>query len=317
MMNLFICVSSVASRRITIHSQRHTKSGSSLTVSATFLLSASVMILACALETSARPQGLAGRRTEIAVKTSPNVYLPGPTVRVDVTSLKPVTQRVPELIQQKIQDTLLKNDPRLGPATGVPDTLIACTITDIGYSTGAEARTRQEYRKTGEKTVTDSTTGMSRTEDEYGFVNVPFKALVMGARLTLKCEVKDIATGIVLYADSFVPVYSDASDAAAGSRIDDLNDVYLRLAGNAADLILAQISPRAYLEVVELPSGKLKEAGKLLEANSWSEALNLLGATQPFKDQKDEAYRLFGIGVAHEGLAYSAPNQSERRLHLG
>jgi hypothetical protein len=55
---------------------------------------------------------------------------------------------------------------------------------------------------------------------------------------------------------------------------------------------------------------------RLSEANRWNEALNLLAATSPFKDQKDDAYRLYSIGLAHEALAYSAPNAAERKGHL-
>jgi hypothetical protein len=235
---------------------------------------------------------------------------------VEVTSLKPVTQRVPELLQQKTQDTLIKNDPRLGLATGTPDTMIACTITDLRYSTGVEARTRQEYQKVGEMTTTDPNTGVATTMDQYGFVNVPYSALAFNARLSVKCEVRDVATGIILYADSFDPVYSDARDVVTGPRTDDLNDVYVKLADDAAGLILAQLSPRVYTEVVELPSGKLKEVSKLFEANKWNEALKLLATTPQFKNQKDDAYRLYSIGIAHEALAYAAPNDAERRGHF-
>ena len=322
MLSLSNCVSFVGSRRIILLPQRHstrsrrTQSAGGFTLGTFPLLWALVAALVCASETQARPQGLAGRRTEIVVRTSPSVYLPGPSLSVEVTSLKPVTQRVPELIQQKIQDTLIKNDPRLGITTGSPDTLIQCTIADLGYSSGVEARTRQEYQKTGEMTVTDPTTGATSTMDQYGYVDVPYRALVFNARLSVKCEVKDVATGVVLYSDRFDPVYSDPRDVVAGARSDDLNEVYLRLAGEAADLILAQLSPRIYAEIVELPSRKLKEASKLLEANSWNEALRLLTATPPFKDQKDEAYRLYSIGIAQEALAYSAPSGAERKRIL-
>src|SRR6185436_5765228 len=58
------------------------------------------------------------------------------------------------------------------------------------------------------------------------------------------------------------------------------------------------------------------ESSKLLESNSWNEALSLLTATPSFKDEKEEAYRLYSIGIAHEGLAYSASNPAETRQHL-
>jgi hypothetical protein len=318
MLSLSIRVPLTCSRRYILHhpssASRCARSESELMLVASLLLGA--LTLVCASETPGCAQGIAGRKTEIVVKTSPNVYLPGPALRVDVASLKPVTQRVPELLQQKIQDSLIKNEPRLALATGSPDTLITCTITDLRYSTGVEARTRQVYQKIGETTMTDPNTGVATTMDQFGMVDVPYSALAFNARMSVKCDVRDVATGIVLYVDSFDPVYSDARDVVTGPRTDDLNDVYVKLAADAAGLILAQLSSRVYTEVVDLPSGRLKEASKLAEANMWNEALTLLVATPPFKNQSDDAYRLYSIGLAHEALAYAAPNAAERRRHL-
>jgi hypothetical protein len=122
---------------------------------------------------AATPQGSSGRKAVIEVRTSPEVYLPGPSFRTEVTSTKPVTHQVPELIQQGIEQTLLRNDPRLRVASGTPDTAIVCTITDLSVSPGVESRVRQEYRKTGETTVTDPQPA-SRTEDQYSYVDVPY-----------------------------------------------------------------------------------------------------------------------------------------------
>ncbi|HYV03777.1 MAG TPA: hypothetical protein VFB82_04280 [Blastocatellia bacterium] len=140
----------------------------------------------------ASPQGSSDRKALIEVRTPPSVYLPGPTVSTRVTSLKPVTQRVPESIQQAIQETLLRNDPRLRGASNGADTLISCTITDLGVSQGVEARIRPEYRRIGQRTVTDSQTGAYYTVDEYGFVDVAYRAFVIAGRMTVQCEVKDV-----------------------------------------------------------------------------------------------------------------------------
>ena len=85
--------------------------------------------------------------------------------------------------------------------------------------------------------------------------------------------------------------------------VDDLNTIYLKLADNAAGLILAVLSPRVSSEIVALPSGTLKETSKLFEAGRWDEALHRLVSMRPFKDPQDDAYRLYSIGVAHEALA--------------
>lgn len=268
---------------------------------------------------AAPAQHSSGRKAVIEVRTPPAVYLPGPTFRIQVTLLKPVTPRVPELLQQTIEQTLLRNDPRLRVSATAANTLIECTITDLAVSPAVENRTKLEYRKTGETTVTDPTTGMTRTEDQYSYVNVPYRALVFEGRMGVKCEVTDLATGIVLYSDKFDAIYTDAREVGLGSgaqSVDDLNYAYLKLADNAAGLILAQLSPRSFSEVFELPSGKLKDASKLLESGLWSEALAFLSSMPSFKDPKDDAYRIYGIGIAHEALAYKALDQVEKKRQL-
>lgn len=294
------------------------------------LLAASLILPTCAAPSAAASgrsksypaktaQGSSDRKTVLEVRTTPSVYLPGPTFRTQVTSQKPVSHRVPELLQQSIEQTLVRNDPRLRVTQTAADTSIACTITDLAVSPGVETRTRSEYQKTGEMIVTDPTTGVSRTEDQYGYVNVPYRARVFEGRMSVKCEVTDVATGILLYSDKFDAIFTDAREVGAGSSalsIDDLNIIYLKLADNAAGLILAQLSPRVYSEIVSLSWGKLKDASKLMESGLWGEALAFLSSVPAFKDVKDDAYRFYSIGVAHEALAYNALNAFEKKLQL-
>lgn len=263
-------------------------------------------------------QGSSSRKTVIDVRTSPAVYLPGPTIRIDVYSTNPVTSRVPEFLQQTIEQMLLMNDPRLRIAAPAA-TSIVFTITDLNVSSGVETRTRQVYQKIGDTTIIDSETGVAHTEDQYGYVDAPYRALVFEGRMNVKCEVTDTATGILLYSNSFQPIYTDAREAGAGSRavsVDDLNIIYLKLADKAADLILSQLSPRVYAEIVALPSGRLKDASKLLESARWNEALTLLSGLPQFKDPKDDAYRFYCIGVAQEALAYQTLDAVERKAQL-
>jgi hypothetical protein len=264
-------------------------------------------------------QGSSRRKTVIEVRTSPGVYLPGPTLSIQALSTKPVTPRVTDLLKQNIEQTLLKRDPRLRTATTAPDTSIVCTILDLSLSPGVETRTKQEYQRTGYSTVTDPVTGMSRTEDQYSYVTVPYRALVLEGRMSVTCDVTDVATGILLHSDRFDVVYTDARDAGLGPgalSVDDQNSIYLKLADNAAGLILAQLCPRVYSEVVVLPSGKLKGASTLMESGRWAEARILLTTMPPFKTPRDDAYRLYSIGLTDEALAYKTLDPSEKKLHL-
>ncbi len=296
------------------------------------LLAASMILATCAAPSASAyelrepsppataPQGSSGRKTVIEVRTSPGVYLPGPTVRVEVYSTKPVTPRVLEFLQRTIEQTLLKNDPRLRVGPTAADTSIAFTITDHTVSPGVETRTRQEYQWTGLTTVTDPETGgVVRVEPQYTYVDVPYRALVLEGRMSVKCDVTDAATGILLHSDRFDALYTDAREVGAGPSapsVDDLNFVYLKLADTATGLILAQLCPRVYSEIVALSSGKLKEASKLLESGLWSEALTSLSSVPAFKNPKDDAYRFYSIGVAHEALAYKALDHLEKKRQL-
>jgi hypothetical protein len=227
---------------------------------------------------------------------------------------------VREFLQQSVEQTLLKNDPRLRASGGAADTSIALIITDLAVSQRIETRTRQEYQQTGLTTVTDPETGgIVRVEPQYTYIDVPYQALVQEGRMSVKCEVTDIATGLLLYSDRFDARYADERAAGYGPgapSIDDLNQVYLKLADNAAGFILAQLCPRVYSEIVALSSGKLKEASKLLETGLWSEALAHLSSMPAFKEPKDDAYRLYSIGVAQEALAYKALDPLEKKRLL-
>jgi hypothetical protein len=273
---------------------------------------------------AAPPQGSSSRKTVIDVRTSPVVYLPGPTFRIEVYSTNPVAPGVPERLQEGIEQVLVMNDPRLRVTQTAADTSIACTIIDLSVSPRIEIRSRPEYRMTGQIIVTDSETGVSHTEDQFAYVDVSYRVLVFEGRMSVKWDVTDVATGILLYSDRVDAANAREAGpdlglgASVGSSIGsvDLNIAYLRLADRAAGLILAQLSPRNYPEIVALSTGKLKDASKLLESGLWSEALTLLSGMPPFKDPKDDAYRFYSIGVAQEALAYKAQDQFEKKRQL-
>jgi hypothetical protein len=273
-----------------------------------------------------RAQGSSSRKTVIDVRTSPAVYLPGPAFRIEVYSTNPVAPGVSGRLQEGIQEVLLQTDPRLRVAQTAADTSIACTITDLSVLPRIEIRSRPEYRRTGQIIVTDSDTGVSHTEDQFAYVDVSYRVLVFEGRMSVKWDVTDVATGILLYSDRVDAGFTNAREAGpdlgvgpiVGSSIApvDLNIAYLKLADKAAGLILAQLSPSVHSEIVALSSGKLKDASKLLESGLWSEALTLLSSVPAFKDPKDDAYRFYSIGVAQEALAYKTQDPFEKKRQL-
>jgi hypothetical protein len=269
-------------------------------------------------------QGSSKMKAVIDVRTSPAVYLPGPAFRIEVYSANPVTQGVLERLQEGIEQVLLMNDPRLRVARVSADTSIACTITDLNISPRIEVRSRPEYRYTGQVVVTDSQTGVSSTVDQYAYVDVSYRVMVVDGRISVKWDVTDVATGILLFKDRVDAgyTYEAGPDLGAGPIVGsslssvDLNIAELKLADKAAVLILGKLSPKFSSEIVALSSGKLKEASTLLQSGLWSEALTMLSNMPAFKDSKDDAYRLYSIGVAQEALAYQTIDVVERNALL-
>jgi hypothetical protein len=282
------------------------------------LLTASALLSVVAAAASA--QGFGGHKTVIDYRSAPPVYVPGPLIAVNVKSQKPISTRVTDALRESIETELLANDRRLALAKADADTTIACTIIDVSASSRVEGRVRSDYQKTGEDTVYNSSTGMNETVDRYGYVDVPYRALVREGRMLVDYEVLDPKTGIVLDSNRFSPIHTqvlqEVYPGQSAPLVDDLDAIQLSLVKDAAQSILLRISPARNAAIAALPGGKLKDQSRLLELRLWNDALSALGSVPPLKNERDDAYRLYAIGLAHEGLAYKSLDIAITKNHL-
>ena len=114
-----------------------------------------------------------------------------------------------------------------------------------------------------------------------------------------------------------------ASDVAAatfsnnyleGTNAPDTGAVRSAMAAIVIEAIAKRLVP--YPETIEVlvakgPGGKLESGCKFAESCQWTRALETWETVPKFKDPKDEAYRVYNIGLAHEMLAYSAGNSRD------
>ena len=67
---------------------------------------------------------------------------------------------------------------------------------------------------------------------------------------------------------------------------------------------------------VNLARGKLDGANKLAESGLWSRNLETLETMTPLPNPKDDAYRLYNVGVANEALGYQSEDRAAAKKFL-
>jgi hypothetical protein len=125
---------------------------------------------------------------------------------------------------------------------------------------------------------------------------------------TLKVTWRALAATKQLLASNLAQ-YVAQSSYLEGKDVPDQSSVKGGMAGKVVVQIAQNLVP--YPETIEVliakgPSGKLEPACKLAQAGQWTRALENWETMPAFRDPKDEAYRIYNIGLAHEVMGYSA-----------
>ena len=265
------------------------------------------LTIAFAHAITAQSQGF-GSRKLIATfdqQIPPQLYLVGTAIRVDVRSddLKP---RLVIEIEAELQRWLIVTNPRLKLRSSNPETLVTCVISEPRDSSGWQTRTRQEYQVVGSHTVTDPDTGAMQTVDDYGWVDVPYRAYGIDLRWKVDYSIEDLPSGIVLDENRFEAIYT--KDVQGQNMVLDRDEAEASLKQYIVDRMVGLLGNRIARITVVLPVGKLFQASGLLSSRQVDEALRIALAMPNFKSLKDEAYRLYLIGVCNEASAYAAPH---------
>lgn len=220
-----------------------------------------------------------------------------------------------DLLQQarkNLEDFLQKQIP-VNRAHETSPIEINCVVTDLQASQRNVTLWRSEYQRKGSRMETDPSTGTSRTVDDYGWVDVRYNGIAVDARVFVNYELKDPGTGIIIDAEMINTGYYQEYTT---QTVPDINTVHQGLLAKAISEVGQRFAAQVFKVEVLLSKGKLRDASKLLAKRSWNDAQRLLEAMPGFSKKKDEAYRLYMLGIANEAMAYDASDIASARMHM-
>jgi hypothetical protein len=249
-------------------------------------------------------QGFGTRRTKVILypKQAPRVFPTATNFAVKISTTTSIRTDHLRQIKESLEQSLPSFDRRFKLVAARPETIISCTISELTAFSQYETHYRAVQGTIGTHREVDAA-GNSTTVPDTGTVLEPFTLTVLEGHLTAKYETKDAATGKILDADTLTVDFRDGYVLQAPST----NTLYQALIKNLVMLITSRFVIDFQNVAVSLPRGKLQQASELLQNGKWNSALEALEATPAFKKADDEAYRLYALGVAYEGLAYETP----------
>jgi len=286
------------------------------------LLSAVVLCLFLAVD--AWPQGFSGtlgsKKTIILHRKLPAaVKLTGISTFSVVGNAKSkdqadVAQNLSDILVTEIQ----KDDRRLQEEKNNADLVISCTITHYEVPPPQTSTRTESVLQNGH------------------MVQVPKQYYRLTGELEVAYQAKDRKTGKVLDSQNLNAKYnrefeSGTNEATDKSLTSKMADPFKKLAGKKVEdtgapptplelrellihQVVSQIASRLVstdepVQVLLAHGKQLDSVNKLAESAMWQRYLEALETTTPFPDPRDDAYRLYNIGVANEALAYQTEDR--------
>jgi hypothetical protein len=225
-----------------------------------------------------------------------------------------VAQNLSDILVTEIQ----KDDRRLQEEKNNADLVISCTIT--------------HYEVPPPQTSTRSESVLQNGH----MVQVPKQYYRLIGELEVAYQAKDRKTGKMVDSQNLSAKYnrefeSGTNEATDKSITSKMTDPFKKLAGKKVEdtgapptplelreLLIHQVVSQIASRLVStdepvpvlLAHGKqLDSANKLADSGMWQRYLEALETTTPFPDPREDAYRLYNIGVANEALAYQTEDR--------
>jgi hypothetical protein len=269
---------------------------------------------------AAFPQGfgnLGKKKVVLHRKLPPVIQFTGTTFSVRVDSHDPKYADLTGKLKDLLETELLKDNDKLRVDVNSPELAIGCTVTNFSVPPPQPFTRNEVIMQKGQQ------------------LEQPVQYYKITGSLELSYQARDTKAGRAVDADNILANYSQDFEAGTNQQAGKslgakVADPFKRMAGKKTedssgppnptelreDLIhkaIHEIASRitATNEPVEimLAQGKLDRANKSAEHGLWSRYLEELERMPPFPNEKDDAYRLYNIGVAYEALAY----QTEER----
>jgi hypothetical protein len=278
-----------------------------------FIVALLTLVLSALIAPSTLAQGFGRSKitTTLSVKTPPRIYLVGTDIQIKISSKANINPRALQRLQDRLEITLPKYDWRLNVVSKSPETLLTCTVSQFSTVSRPEVRTRQVYKEIGSHVVYDAA-GVSQTVQDYGYVQERYTATALTGRATIDYEITDLATGNLLDEDVLTINFNQSYE----TNPPDVQVAVISTIDKVVEAIATRFLPTFSSIVVNLPKGDLEEIGYLLKDGMWNSTISRLNAMRPFKKAEDDAYRLYALGIAYEGLAYESPDLASTKMYL-
>jgi hypothetical protein len=272
---------------------------------------------------TAYAQGFAGsfsgkKKILLHRKLPAAIHVTATSFAVKAVSRDKTQADVAQSLSDILETELLKHDKRLHVEKNSPELLVSCTITNYEIPPPQSFTRNEVVLQKGHS------------------IEEPKRFYKVTGALEVAYQVKDARSGKILDSDNFSTKYSkefeegsnQAADKSLGSKI---VDPFKHVAGKKTEdssgpptpidlrqklihQMVSQIAARLVStdEMVEvyLARGKLDSADKLAESGLWSRNLETLETMTPLPNAKDDAYRLYNIGVGNEALGYQSEDHA-------
>ena len=215
----------------------------------------------------------------------------GRSIGVAVVRAEPTSTE----LQEGIESLLTRSDSAVRVQANAPDILIACQITSYGKP--------QVRTTTQNKVVTNNISGALGVTFR---ITEPRSGHVIASGLTSSQISQDVdSNGVMQYK---VPdLFHKKQQQPEAPKISSTMDAENALVADAARQIAAYlVNTNETVEAMLAVGGSLDAANKLALTNLWARSLETLETMGAFPDPREDAYRLYNIGVANEALAYQA-----------
>lgn len=257
-------------------------------------------------------------------KLPPVIQFAGTTFTVKVTARDARWADLAGKMKDLLETELLKNNDKLRSESNSQELVINCVVTNFSTPDPAPFTRNEVVMQKGKQ------------------LEQPVQYKKITGALEVSYQARDPKAGRALDADNVLSSYSEDFEAGtnqqAGKSIGTkVADPFKRLAGKktedssgpptptelrenlihkAIHEIASRITPTTEQVEVMLAQGKLDKDNKEAEKGLWSRYLENLERTPPFPNVKDDAYRLYNIGVAYEALAYQTEDRKAAKGFL-
>jgi hypothetical protein len=285
------------------------------------------LAVCCLLAPCAHAQGFGNmgkKKIVLHRKLPPIIHFTGGTFTAKVTARDPKNADVAGSLKDLLETELLKNNEKLKTDNTSPELLITCAITIFDIPPPQPFTRTEVVLEKGKQ------------------IEQPIKYNKITGSLEVSYQAKDARTGKALDADNISAKYSEDYEAGANqqggkSLGTKMIDPFKRAAGKktenssgppspaelreqliheAVHQIASRITVTDELVEIMLAQGKLDKPNKIAENGLWTRYLEELEQMTPLSTPKDDAYRLYNIGVAYEALAYQSEDREAAKKFL-